>query len=83
VGHTDNVGSETYNQGLSERRAAAASNYLVTQGVKPTRLSTRGMGELEPLESNDTDEGRRLNRRVEVAIYASEEYKKEVANRSR
>ncbi|MDH5284051.1 MAG: OmpA family protein [Gemmatimonadota bacterium] len=83
VGHTDNVGSETYNQSLSERRASAAANYLVSQGVKPTRLATRGMGELEPLESNDTDSGRRLNRRVEVAIYASEAYKQEVANRSR
>jgi len=83
VGHTDNVGSETYNQGLSERRASAASNYLVAQGVKSTRLSTRGMGELEPVASNDTDDGRRLNRRVEVAIYASEAYKKDVANRSR
>lgn len=83
VGHTDNVGSEAYNQGLSERRASAASNYLVSQGVKPTRLSTRGMGELEPVATNDTEEGRRLNRRVEVAIYASEAYRQEVGNRSR
>jgi outer membrane protein OmpA-like peptidoglycan-associated protein len=83
VGHTDNVGSETYNQGLSERRASAATNYLVSLGVKPTRLATRGMGEQEPVTSNDTDEGRRLNRRVEVAIYASEAYRNEVSNRSR
>lgn len=83
VGHTDNVGSESYNQSLSERRAAAASNYLVAQGVKPTRVSTRGMGELEPIATNDTPEGRQENRRVEVAIYASEAYRNEVKARGR
>ena len=79
VGHTDQVGSATYNQSLSEKRAAAAANYLVAQGVKRSRVSTRGLGETEPLASNDTELGRQKNRRVEVAIYASEAYKAEVA----
>jgi outer membrane protein OmpA-like peptidoglycan-associated protein len=81
VGHTDQVGSSTYNQSLSDRRAAAAANYLVTQGVRRTRIATRGMGESEPLVSNDTELGRARNRRVEVAIYASEAYRAEVAKR--
>jgi outer membrane protein OmpA-like peptidoglycan-associated protein len=69
LGHTDNVGS--YNDGLSERRAASASRYLASRGV--ARIDTRGLGESEPIASNDDEEGRRLNRRVEIAIYASEE----------
>jgi outer membrane protein OmpA-like peptidoglycan-associated protein len=81
VGHTDQVGPASYNQSLSERRAAAAADYLVLQGVARTRVSTRGMGETEPLASNDTERGRELNRRVEVAIFASKEYKAEVAQR--
>jgi outer membrane protein OmpA-like peptidoglycan-associated protein len=79
VGHTDPVGSATYNQGLSERRASAAANYLVSEGVARTRVGTRGMGENDPIASNDTEEGRQANRRVEVAIYASEAYKAQVA----
>jgi outer membrane protein OmpA-like peptidoglycan-associated protein len=71
LGHTDNVGSDSYNYGLSERRAAAASRYLSSRGV--ARIDTRGLGENEPIASNDDEEGRRLNRRVEIAIYASEE----------
>src|SRR5574342_719548 len=81
VGHTDQVGPASYNQSLSERRAAAAADYLVLQGVDRTRVSTRGMGETEPLASNDTERGRELNRRVEVAIFASRAYKAEVAQR--
>jgi outer membrane protein OmpA-like peptidoglycan-associated protein len=81
VGHTDQVGTAAYNQSLSERRAAAAANYLVAQGVRRTRIATRGMGESEPLASNDTEAGRQRNRRVEVAIYASEAYRAEVARR--
>jgi outer membrane protein OmpA-like peptidoglycan-associated protein len=82
VGHTDQVGSAAYNQSLSERRASAAANYLVSQGVRRTRLATRGMGETEPVASNETEEGRQRNRRVEVAIYASEAYRAEVAKRA-
>lgn len=81
IGHTDQVGSASYNQSLSERRAAAAANYLVEQGVRRTRIATRGMGETEPVDSNDTELGRQRNRRVEVAIYASEAYRAEVAKR--
>jgi len=79
VGHTDQVGSETYNQGLSERRAMSAARYLVSQGVSGSRIETRGMGETEPVESNETDAGRAANRRVEVAIFASREYRKKLA----
>lgn len=78
VGHTDSVGDEAYNQGLSERRARAAANYLVSQGVAASRVGTRGLGESEPVASNDSDAGRAQNRRVEVAIYASEAYREEV-----
>lgn len=81
VGHTDAQGSDTYNQGLSERRAEAAKNFLVTQGVPANRIRTEGLGESEPVASNDTDAGRAQNRRVEVAIFASEEYRQELIRR--
>lgn len=68
AGHTDSVGSEQYNQGLSERRANAVRDYLQSQGVNATRLSARGYGELQPVASNDTDEGRQANRRVELIV---------------
>lgn len=68
AGHTDSVGSETYNQRLSERRADAARNVLVAQGVSPARISTIGYGETRPIASNSTPEGRQLNRRVEITI---------------
>lgn len=71
VGHTDSVGTDQYNQGLSERRARAASNYLIGQGVNSGRLQAVGRGETEPIAENSSDAGRQLNRRVEVAIYAS------------
>jgi outer membrane protein OmpA-like peptidoglycan-associated protein len=79
VGHTDAVGPSSYNQSLSERRASAAADYLVVQGLDRTRVSTRGMGETDPISSNDTERGRELNRRVEVAIYASEAYKAQMS----
>ncbi len=79
VGHTDQVGSAEYNQTLSEHRAIAAANYLVAQGVARSRVGTKGMGETEPIASNDTELGRSHNRRVEVAIYASEAYKAQLA----
>ncbi len=82
VGHTDQVGSGTYNQGLSERRAAAAATYLVSQGVNRARVATRGMGETDPVAGNDTEGGRQRNRRVEVAIYASEAYRAELVRRA-
>ncbi len=81
VGHTDAVGPAPYNLSLSERRSSAAADYLVLQGVSRTRVSTRGMGETDPIAGNDTERGRELNRRVEVAIYASEAYRAEMARR--
>ncbi|HYD52418.1 MAG TPA: OmpA family protein [Gemmatimonadaceae bacterium] len=72
VGHTDAQGSDSYNQSLSERRAASARNYLVAQGVPSSRIRIAGRGESEPIASNDTAEGQALNRRVEIAIYANE-----------
>jgi len=71
VGHTDAVGSTSYNQDLSERRARAAASYLAGRGVD--RIDTKGRGESEPIATNDTESGRDMNRRVEIAIYASEE----------
>lgn len=70
VGNTDALGTSEYNQDLSMRRANAASLYLTMQGVVLTRLHTSGRGELEPVASNETEAGRQLNRRIEVAIYA-------------
>jgi outer membrane protein OmpA-like peptidoglycan-associated protein len=74
AGHTDSQGDESYNQRLSERRAAAAAAYLANQGVGRARLHTRGLGELEPVAENVDEASRQRNRRVEVAIYASEAY---------
>jgi OOP family OmpA-OmpF porin len=65
-GHTDSVGSDAYNQRLSERRAEAVKRYLVAQGIEASRLSTHGYGESKPAASNDTAEGRARNRRVEI-----------------
>lgn len=70
VGHTDAVGTSEYNQALSQRRATAAANYLATQGVSSARLQAVGRGETEPLAANDTEAGRQVNRRVEIAIFA-------------
>jgi OOP family OmpA-OmpF porin len=65
-GHTCWIGTEAYNQGLSERRATAVVNYLVSQGVAADRLTMKGYGETRPIASNETREGREQNRRVEV-----------------
>lgn len=78
VGHTDSVGTDTYNQALSERRAQSTANYLASQGVAVGRLRTAGRGESEPVASNATDAGRQQNRRVEVAIYASQAYRNQL-----
>ena len=82
VGHTDANGSDDYNLSLSERRAKAAVNYLVSRGVTRSRLRAAGRGESEPVGANDTDAGRQLNRRVEVAIYANETLKAQAARQS-
>jgi outer membrane protein OmpA-like peptidoglycan-associated protein len=75
VGHTDATGPDTYNMTLSERRAAAAANYLASQGVARTRLRSTGRGETEPIAENDVEANRQKNRRVEVAIFANEQLK--------
>ena len=75
VGHTDAQGPDSYNMTLSERRAAAAANFLAAQGVTRARLRSAGRGESEPVASNDTEADRQKNRRVEVAIYANETLK--------
>ncbi|MEM7744575.1 MAG: OmpA family protein [Pseudomonadota bacterium] len=68
IGHTDSQGSEQYNQALSERRASSVSSYLTSRGVNQARLSAYGRGELEPVDTNDTPEGRAANRRVELRV---------------
>lgn len=72
VGHTDAQGDDAYNQRLSERRAASAAAFLTQQGVPTVHVRTAGKGETEPVSGNDTDAGRQANRRVEVALYASD-----------
>jgi len=67
-GHTDSVGSNASNLTLSERRAEAVVDYLVGRGVDPERLQAVGLGEGSPVETNDTAEGRQVNRRIEVNL---------------
>lgn len=74
VGHTDSSGDASYNQGLSERRAQSAADFIISQGITSSRVEIKGMGEEEPIADNDTETGQQENRRVEVAIFASEEY---------
>lgn len=68
AGHTDSTGSESYNQSLSDRRAASVSQYLTARGISGQRLLTVGMGELRPVADNATPEGRQANRRVEITM---------------
>lgn len=68
TGHTDSTGQESYNQGLSERRAASVGQYLVAQGIMPARVVSKGLGERFPIASNDSDFGRQQNRRVELRL---------------
>ena len=75
-GHTDSTGSEEYNLELSKKRAQSVANYLSTQKVNPTRFTIMGYGESQPIASNETEEGRAQNRRVEVAIFANDKLKK-------
>ena len=65
-GHTDSVGAEDYNQGLGQRRAEAVKGYLASKGIRSSRLTARSFGETRPVASNDTEEGRQTNRRVEL-----------------
>jgi len=76
-GHTDSKGSDSYNQALSERRATAVSSYLKSNNISASRLNTVGYGESAPKYSNDTENGRANNRRVEFLITANEKMKQE------
>ena len=67
-GHTDNVGSDAYNQKLSEARAAAVKKYLAGKGISEAAMSTAGYGESKPIADNATAAGRQNNRRVEFEI---------------
>jgi OOP family OmpA-OmpF porin len=75
VGHTDSVGSDTYNQKLSERRAAAVKAYIVSKGIPAARVYTEGKGEKLPIADNKTAEGRSKNRRVELEIVGTRNIK--------
>ena len=66
TGHTDSVGTDAYNQRLSERRAAAVKDYLVSKGVAASKITTIGKGESQPVATNKTAEGRQKNRRVDI-----------------
>lgn len=67
-GHTDNVGNKSYNLRLSENRAKAVANYLISKGIAESRITTAGYGNSQPIASNDTEEGRKKNRRVSFTI---------------
>ena len=83
AGHTDASGADAYNQTLSERRASAASDFLATQGIPIAQIRIQGLGEMEPVASNDTPAGQEANRRVEVAIFATAEYRDEAIRQAR
>lgn len=68
AGHTDSVGADAYNQGLSERRAKSVADFLLRQGIAASKLSTEGFGESRPMVDNATDAGRAQNRRVELHV---------------
>ncbi|MBQ4914997.1 OmpA family protein [Maribacter sp. MMG018] len=76
-GHTDSAGSDEYNMTLSKQRAQSVTDYLIAQGISPTRFTTKWYGETQPVGDNSTAEGKAQNRRVELAIVASEELKEE------
>ena len=77
AGHTDNVGKDEYNLGLSQRRAQAVTNYFKSKGLASSRFTTKWYGEKNPVASNDTPEGRAKNRRVNVVIVPNEKMKAE------
>ncbi len=79
-GHTDSRGDEKYNQRLSERRAKSVTDELKKLGIRNVRINEIGYGEEQPVADNSTEEGRRLNRRVEVAIFANEDLKEAAEN---
>jgi OOP family OmpA-OmpF porin len=68
IGHTDSIGTDAYNQGLSVRRADSVKAYMVSKGIEPNRVYTEGKGEKQPIASNTTRDGRQKNRRVEIEV---------------
>lgn len=80
LGHTDNTGTDEYNQTLSVKRASAVDTYLTGQGVAGSRIATTGYGEADPIATNETEEGRQLNRRVEVVIVANKKLQRAAKN---
>jgi len=67
-GHTDSKGSDTYNENLSQGRSQSVVDYIIGQGIDSPRLEAHGYGEAKPIDSNDTEEGRANNRRVEFTV---------------
>ena len=82
-GHTDSAGSEEYNWGLSQKRAESVTQYLTAQGIDRSRFTTKWYGETQPRATNETSEGKAKNRRVELAIVASDELKEEAQQRTK
>ncbi|SNZ00003.1 OmpA family protein [Flagellimonas pacifica] len=82
-GHTDSAGSEEYNWKLSQQRAESVTKYLVAKGISSGRFTTKWYGETQPRESNETSEGKAKNRRVELAIVASDELKQEAQQKTK
>ena len=81
-GHTDSTGSDSYNMDLSKRRAQSVTDYLSSNGISTSRINTNWYGEEQPKFDNTTPEGRSKNRRVELAIVASEELKDEARQKA-
>ncbi len=82
-GHTDSKGSDAYNQTLSEQRAGNVSKYLFSKGIGNSRVATKGFGESLPKYSNDTEDGRAQNRRVEFVITANEKMRAEAEQQNK
>ena len=82
IGHTDDKGTDSYNQGLSERRAASVAAYLRSQGISSTRLVTKGLGESDPKVANNSEDNRAENRRVEFVITANQKMKEDARRES-
>ncbi|WP_222984231.1 OmpA family protein [Flagellimonas meishanensis] len=82
-GHTDSAGSDEYNWKLSQQRAESVTNYLISKGISNGRFTTKWYGETQPRESNETAAGKAKNRRVELAIIASEELKEEAYEKTK
>lgn len=77
LGHTDSVGSNAYNKKLSRQRSNSVEEFLENQGIRTSRLNTKGFGESDPVATNETEQGRQQNRRVEIVIVANEQLKEE------